>query len=60
MIHIRVKGRQRDPAELHRTAFVILLDDNVGARFLVFQFNFIAHQFDVFALGRIGCVNRDH
>ena len=39
--------------------FVVLFDDDVGPRFLIFQLNFIAHQFDVLALGGIGRIRRD-
>src|SRR5229473_2064024 len=52
-IHVGIKRREREPAELHRVPVLVLLNNDVGARFLVFQFNFIAHELDVLALRRI-------
>ena len=46
--------------EFHRLAVFVLLNDDVGARFLVFQLNFVAHQLDRLALRWIGRVRRDN
>ena len=58
-IHVGVKGRESDPAELGRVAVAVLLDDDVGACFLVFEFNLIAHQLDRLALGGVGRAHGD-
>src|ERR1700737_4321883 len=56
-IHVGIERRKREPPELHRVAVLVFLNNNVGARFLVFQFNLVAHELDTLALrwiGRIG------
>ncbi len=58
-IHVGVKRRQGDPPKFHRVAVAVLLDDDVGARFLVLQFNLVAHELDRLALGRVGRGRRD-
>ena len=60
LVHVRVKRWQRDPPKFHRLAVFVLLDNDVGARFLVFQLNFIAHQLDRLSLRGIGRVRRKH
>ena len=58
-LHIGVKRRQRDPAELHGFAVLVFLNDDVGARFLILELDLVAHDFDRLALGRIGRVRGD-
>jgi hypothetical protein len=58
-IHVGVKRWQGEPAELHRIAVAVLLDDDVGARFLVFQLDLVAHQLDRFALSRVRRARRN-
>ena len=60
LIHVRIERGQREPAEFYRLAVLVLPDDNVGARFLIFQLNFITHQLDIFPARRIGGVGRNH
>ena len=58
-VHVGVERGQREPAKFHGVAVLVLLNDDVRPRFLVFQFNFIAHQLDVLALRWIGRIHRN-
>ena len=53
-IHVGVKRRQREPAEFYGIAIAVLLNDDIGARFLVLQLNLVADQLDRLALRWIG------
>ena len=59
-VHVRIKGRQGEPSEFYGIAVLVFPDDNVGAGFLVFQFNFIPDKLDIFPVRRIGRIRRDH
>ena len=60
LVHVGIKRGQRDPTQPHLLAVRLVLDDDVGARLLVFQFNFVAHQLDRLALRRVGRVRGNH
>ena len=60
LVHVGVERRKRKPAEFYRITVLIFPDNDVRARLLIFQLNFIAHELDIFPAGRIGCIRRNH
>src|SRR5438874_26601 len=60
LIHVGIKGWKGDPTQFYRVAIFVLLNNDVGAGFLVLQLNLVAHQLDRLALRWIGCVRRNH
>ena len=60
LVHVGVKRWKGDPAQFHRLAVFVLLNNDVGARFLVLQLNLVAHQLDRLALRWVGRVRRNH
>ena len=53
-VHVCIERRQLKPSQLYRVAVLIFFNDDIGAGFLIFELNFIPHQFDVFPARRIG------
>ena len=59
-VHVRIKRRQGEPSEFYGITILVFPDNDVGAGFLVFQFNFIPDKLDIFPVRRIGRIRRDH
>ena len=53
LVHVGIERRKREPAEFYRIAVLIFFNDDIGAGFLIFQLNFIAHELHIFPTRRI-------
>ena len=59
-VHVGIERRKRKPTEFYRLAILIFFNDDIGAGFLIFQFNFIPHQLDVFPARWVCCIRGNH
>ena len=59
-VHVGIKRGERQPTEFYGIAVLIFPDNDVRARLLILELNFIAHEFDVLPAGRIGGIRRNH